>query len=79
MRTRIFRLRRYRVSADAGSATLFFASQGGDRKHPPTFFEPDEIPPFEGERASFLAEWVRPKDWAIVRRVADDGTQYAEG
>jgi hypothetical protein len=73
MRSRRFKLIRYRNLPEWGAQTLFFRADGGDRRRPAPFFQPNEVPEFDGESAWFEAERV-PKGggWRIVRRLPDD-------
>ena len=68
MRTREFTLRRARALPNAGGYTLYFVSEGGDRRHPPHFFQPDEVPEFEGESALFECVW-RDGRWRVAHRI----------
>jgi len=54
-----------------GSRTLFFMTAGGDRRHRPTFFLPDQVPDFEGEEAVFEVDKHRGV-WTFVRQAASD-------
>jgi hypothetical protein len=76
MRTRIFKLKRQRFLENAGGGTVFFTSEGGDRRHPTKFWQPGDVPEFEGDHACFEAEWVRLRGWRIVRRVHENGQPY---
>ncbi|MDB5481557.1 MAG: hypothetical protein JWO83_2610 [Caulobacteraceae bacterium] len=62
---------------NAGSATQFFATRSTDRRHRPLFFDPDEVPDFDGEEASLLAERIKG-GWRIVRRVQENGEPWPD-
>jgi hypothetical protein len=72
MRTDRFELFRARTLPDAGGRTLFFHTKTTDRRHPSHFFDPQEVPEFEGESAWFEVEW-RDKRWRVTRRVDEVG------
>jgi hypothetical protein len=76
METRRFQLRRFR--SGAGGATLFFRALGGDRRHPAPFFRTEEVPPFDGDIAWFLAERAPRRGWRILRRIHPDGRTFGE-
>jgi hypothetical protein len=78
MKTRTFRLKRFRGLPEAGGQTLFFRAMGGDRRHPMPFFRADEVPAFDGESALFLAEYVPRRGWRILGRVHSDGESLVE-
>jgi hypothetical protein len=72
MERRTFQLKRFRSLPEAGARTLFFRAMGGDRRHPPPFFGADDVPPFDGDMAWFMAERAPGRAWRIVRRVHPD-------
>jgi hypothetical protein len=76
MRSRRFKLLRYRNLPEWGGQTLFFRADGGDRRHPAPFFRPNEVPEFEGESAWFEAERVPKGGWRIVRRLPEDAVSH---
>ncbi len=78
MNTRTFQLKRFRTLPEAGGETLFFRAMGGDRRHPMPFFNPHEVPPFDGDLAWFLAERAPGRGWRIVRRALSNGEPYTE-
>jgi hypothetical protein len=78
MTLRRFKLIRYRALPDAGGHTLFFAADGGGRRHPAPFFQPHEVPDFEGDTAWFEGEGSRARGYRIVRRVHENGQPYEE-
>ena len=71
MKTRVFKLIRQRSLPEAGGATMFFQTESGDRRHPPHFFQPEDVPAFQGESATFECE-QRNGRWLIVSRVGRD-------
>lgn len=75
MRTRHFQLFRARNLPDAGGRTLFFHTKCTDRRHPSLFFDPQDVPEFEGDSAWFKAEW-RDKRWRVMRRVDELGRPW---
>jgi hypothetical protein len=77
MKTRRFQLFRARYLPDAGGGTLHFHTRGADRRHPPHFFGPDEVPEFEGDSAWFECE-RRGGRWRILRRVDESGAPWGE-
>lgn len=76
LQSRVLHLHRARSLPDAGGETLYFVEEGGSRKKPAKFFDPRDVPAFDGERASFFAEQVRLKGWVLRHRVNRDGTPY---
>jgi hypothetical protein len=77
MKTRILQLKRYRNLPSAGSGTLYFATKSTDRRHPSLFFDPSEVPEFDGEEAWFLAERITG-GWRIARRVQETGEPWPD-
>jgi hypothetical protein len=72
MRRAVFKLIRCRNLPQAGGGTLFFMTEGLDRKHLPKFFNASQVPEFEGEYAWFECERLsRAHRWRVVRRVQD--------
>jgi hypothetical protein len=62
--TRTFRLTRMRALPEAGGETLAFQTEGVGRRSRALFFDPREVPAFEGETAT--VEAVRkPGGWAV--------------
>jgi hypothetical protein len=79
MRSRRFKLIRYRNLPEAGGRTLFFRADGGDRRHPAPFFRPHEVPEFDGDSAWFEAERIRGGGgWRILRRIPDDAAAHLD-
>jgi hypothetical protein len=66
MKTRTLKLIRSKALPEAGGHTLFFHTEGADRRHPPQFFQPHEVPEFEGVEAWFECE-KRGGRWRILR------------
>ena len=71
MRQRVFKLIRCRGLPQDGSKTLFFKTEGGDRKHLPKFLHAGDVPEFEGEEAWFECERPPKGRWRAVRRIPD--------
>jgi len=62
------KLLRRRTLPEAGGQTLFFVTEGGDRRHPDRFFSPDQVPEFEGESAWFEVDKHRGR-WTFLRQI----------
>ncbi len=75
---RLFQIKRFQSLPEAGGETLFFRAMGGDRRHPAPFFSPDEVPPFHGDTAWFLAERAPGRGWRIKGRVNAEGEPWNE-
>ncbi len=54
---------------------MHFRTAVVDRRHPPDFFGPEEVPDFEGEDAWFEAE-RQGRRWRILRRVDEHGAPW---
>ena len=57
---------------DGEGRTLYFMIPSSDRRKPPAFVDPEDVPPFEGAAAWFEVERVRRGPWLkwrAVRRV----------
>ena len=76
MPTRRFELTRHRTMENAGSRTLFFTTEPIGKPGRKVFFQPDQVPEFEGDTAWFEAERVPKLGWRIVRRVTENGQPY---
>jgi len=63
-------IRTYRVErrCDLEGNTLFFLIPRRDRRKPMKFFDPTDVPPFEGPAADFEIDRKRG-GWRFVRRV----------
>lgn len=69
--TAIMRLER---RTDLDGKTLYFMTPSGGRRHPAEFLDPQDVPDFEGDAATFELErfhkgpWLK---WRAVRRVGE--------
>lgn len=69
--TKIARLER---RTDGVGRTLYFMIPSSDRRKPPAFLDPEDVPAFEGEAAWFEVAQVRRGPWLkwrAVRRVEE--------
>lgn len=76
----IRKIRRVRTHAHEGGGTLYFKTIGGSRQNPTRFFDPDEVPEFEGEEAWFEVEPLRGPvwmTWRFLRQVDEAGKPFA--
>jgi hypothetical protein len=53
--------------------TLTVFARASHRKGKWHFFQPDEVPEFEGEGGWFEIEWVARRKWRVVRQVERSG------
>jgi len=68
-RVLVFKIERLRSSADDGGRTLSYFIRPGSRRRPWKFFDPAEVPAFEGESAWFEIDRARGA-WTVVRQVS---------
>ncbi len=61
----VYRVRRFRALPNAGNHTLYFKIDHGRLGK---FFDPREVPPFEGEEAWFEIDRAKGA-WRFVRQV----------
>jgi hypothetical protein len=64
----VYKVERARALPDAEARTLFFSIKLGGRKRGYRFFEPGEVPAFEGDHAWFEIERARGQ-WRFIRQV----------
>jgi hypothetical protein len=55
---------------DHQGRTLFFVTRPISRRRRPLFFEPDQVPPFEGEIGWFEMQRDGKGGWIVHRQVA---------
>jgi hypothetical protein len=67
-------LLRKRALPDAGGESLFFVIPSSDRRYPPTFFRPGEVPEFGGESAWFEMQRIKGR-WLLLRQVDETGAR----
>lgn len=78
-RTMIRKIRRVRTHAHEGGRTLHFMTLNGSKRNPTRFFDPDQVPEFEGEEAWFEVESVRGSVWMTWRFLRQVVSPRSEG
>jgi hypothetical protein len=71
-RVLVVKIERLRSHADDGLRTLSYFIRPGSRRRPWKFFDPDQVPDFEGESAWFEVDRTRGA-WTILRQVPPPG------
>lgn len=67
-RVLVFKIERLRARADDGGRTLSYFIRPGSRRRPWKFFDPAEVPAFEGESAWFEIDRTGGT-WTVLREV----------
>ncbi len=64
----VYKVERARSLPDAGGRTLYFMIRSGSRRRPHKFFQPGEVPAFDGEVAWFEID-RKSGAWTFLRQV----------
>lgn len=64
----VHKVERFTAHAHEGGRTLFFMVRSGSRRRQSKFFEPGEVPEFEGDVGYFEIDRMRGR-WVFVRQV----------